>query len=185
MKENSSCQALPLIPTMPRMTNVIATRNISFYFSSNPPAGVRRTDHHADHEYCYQHAAEKWTSLHESIRTVGAGILFLSNSASSLRTQTRPFGHDHQEQRLQDYCCYSLLWSPFPLGQFLLSILLVMGWVILFTETGWINLKFLHVSTEENNHNLQTALPKWILWFQTCLFVSVWSTQCRITSNAF
>lgn len=45
MKENSSCQALPLIPTMPRMTNTIATRNISFYFSSsNPPAGVRRTD---------------------------------------------------------------------------------------------------------------------------------------------
>ena len=44
MKENSSCQALPLIPTMPRMTNTIATRNISFYFSSsNPPAGVRRT----------------------------------------------------------------------------------------------------------------------------------------------
>lgn len=45
MKENSSCQALALIPTMPRMTNTIATRNTSFYFSSsNPPAGVRRTD---------------------------------------------------------------------------------------------------------------------------------------------
>lgn len=45
MKENRSCQALPLIPTMPRMTDSIATRNISFYFSpSNPPADVRRTD---------------------------------------------------------------------------------------------------------------------------------------------
>lgn len=44
MKESSSYQALPLIPTMPRMTNTIATRIISFYLSSLIPAGVRRTD---------------------------------------------------------------------------------------------------------------------------------------------
>lgn len=97
MKENSSYQALPLIPTTARMTNTIATRNISFYLSSLIPRQVSegQTDCPVDHDGCHQHrveAAEKQTCLHESIRISRAGISFLSDCTSSLRTQRCPFG---------------------------------------------------------------------------------------------
>ena len=61
MKENGSCQALPLLPTTARTTDTPATRNISFYLSPpDPPAGVGRTDRPpCDHKRCCQHSPRK------------------------------------------------------------------------------------------------------------------------------
>lgn len=91
---NRSRQALPLVPTTPRMTQGTAASISHLVLVSEG-----QTDHPVAHDAASsmgpQECAENGTALHEASRV---GISLLSKPPSSLRTQTRPLGRDHGDQ---------------------------------------------------------------------------------------
>lgn len=91
MKEQSSCQALPLIPTMPRMPDHCHKEKQLLFSSSSSQLMPEAQTHHP---------GKLGASLHPPISTGRAAIPFLSSSVSSPRTQTCPVGPGHQQQWL-------------------------------------------------------------------------------------
>lgn len=142
MKEQSSCQALPLIPSTPRMTDYGHKEYQLLFSSSSIPADARGTDRAP--------RAQGWEQ--------GGHLCINPSALARLEFHFFPAllpltGHKPvllgQASRSSDYEILATFFSSplFHSKQFLWSTRLVMGWVMLFTEIPQINLEFHHVST--------------------------------------